>query len=73
MVKVKASELPSYSLHVKVLTVVDVSIKAESFEEAVRLGKELKTSDLVSYEERVSEYDSKTSLLSITSPEDWGV
>jgi hypothetical protein len=57
---------------VKAVTVVDVEIEAGSLAQAVKLGNRMKITDVMTYEPRVTENDSKVTVVGIWSHDDWG-
>lgn len=69
----KKPKTPTFTVQVKAVTVVDVEIEAASLAQAVELGNTLKITDVMTYEPRVTENDSKVTVVGIWSQEDWGV
>jgi hypothetical protein len=68
----KKPSKPTYTLQVKAVTVVDVEIVAESLVQAVELGNTMKITDVMTYEPKVTENDSKVTVVGIWSHEQWG-
>lgn len=73
MVKNKTEKVPTFTLQTKVVSVVDVEVKAHNLEEAVQLGRELKLTDVFSFEPGVIENASRLSIVAVIAPDDWGV
>jgi hypothetical protein len=63
---------PTFTLQVKVVTVVDVPVEADSIEQALEIGKTTRLSDVVAYEDGVIENDHKVEVIGVLSNQDWG-
>jgi hypothetical protein len=63
---------PTYTVQVKLVTVVDVEVEAQTLDDALEIGRAWKRSDIIEYTKAVSENDHHIKVLGVYSQEDWG-
>lgn len=62
---------PKYTVYVRLLSVVEVEVEADTVEEALAIGRTWERSDILTYTDDVSENDYSLRVFGALNPADW--
>jgi hypothetical protein len=73
MANKKSEKRPSFTVQARLVLIAEVEVEANSFEEALQLGKTWSRKDIVDMQPSTSEIDSKITLTGAYSSQAWSV